>query len=116
MTMQSKEPRGLPTDHHENIDQRVDRLCAWLWDQRSPTGKTVRDVLEFVLWGSAPADMEQRLWLGVWGDDYRLPHFGQSTLGEAVGWARPDEYPPRNNRTNKALRSLGHDVKLFSKS
>ncbi len=106
---------GLPANHHETIDQRVDRLCEWLWNQRTTTGKTVRDVMEFVLWGSTPSDMEQRLWLGVWGEDYRLPHFGQSTLGEAVGWARPDNYPPRNNRTNKALRSLGHDVKLFSK-
>jgi hypothetical protein len=106
---------GLPPDHHETIDRRVDRLCEWLWNQRSPKGTTVRDALEFVIWGSHPPDMEHRLWLAVWGGDYRLPHFGQSTLGEAVGWARPDEYPPRNNRTNKALRSLGHDVKLFSK-
>ena len=107
---------GLPPDHHESVDQRVDRLCEWLWSQRTATGKTIREVLEFVLWGSTPADMERHLWLGVWGNDFRLPHFGQSTLGEAVGWARPDDYPPRNNRTNKALRSLGHDVKLFSKS
>jgi PLD-like domain len=105
---------GLPVDRHESIDDRVRHLCKWLWDQRSPAGRTVRDVLEFVLWGSSPSDMEQRLWLGVWSNDYRIAHFGQSTLGEAVGWARPDDYPPRNNRTNKALRSLGHDVKLFS--
>lgn len=105
---------GLPEEHHEKIDERVDRLCAWLWEQRSARGKTVRELLEFVLWGSAPSDMEQRLWMGVWGDEYRLPHFGQSTLGETVGWARPDDFPPRNNRTNKALRALGHDVKLFS--
>jgi hypothetical protein len=107
---------GLPADHHESQDERVTRLCDWLWKQRTKSGKTVRDVLEFVLWGTTPSDMEQRLWLGVWGDEYQLPHFGQSTLGEAVGWARPDNYPPRNNRTNKALRALGHDVKLFSKS
>ena len=25
-----------------------------------------------------------------------------------------DEYRPRNNRTNKALKSLGYDVRLFS--
>lgn len=104
---------GLAKDHHENIEQRVERLSAWLWAQRTPTGKTIRDVLLFVLWGTSPTDMEQRLWVGIYGDDYRLPHFGQSTLGETVGWARPDDYPPRNNRTNKALRALGHDVKLF---
>lgn len=107
---------GLPASHHETMDERVNRLGAWLWAQRSATGKTVRDVLNFVLWGTSPADMEQRLWLGVWSEDYRIAHLGQSTLGEAVGWARPDDFPPRNNRTNKALRCLGHDVKLFSKS
>lgn len=107
---------GLPADHYENMEQRVERLCAWLWAHRSSSGKTVRDVVEFVLWGTSPSDMEQRLWMAAYDDAYRLPHFGQSSLGEAVGWARPDEYPPRNNRTNKALRSLGHDVKLFSKS
>jgi hypothetical protein len=50
---------GLPPDHHESIDQRVERLCAWLWKQRTPVGKTVRDVLEFVLWGFEPSDMER---------------------------------------------------------
>ena len=104
---------GLPQGYHETNDARANRLCEWLWNQRTPTGKTVRDVIEFVLWGASPSDMEQRLWLGVWDDNYRLPHFGKSSLGEAVGWSRPDDYPPRNNRTNKALRALGHDVKLF---
>lgn len=107
---------GLPVEHHETMDARVRRLCTWLWEQRSTAGRTVRDVLEFVLWGTSPSDMEQRLWLGVWDERYRIGHFGQSTLGEAVGWARPNDYPPRNNRTNKALRALGHDVKLFSKT
>jgi predicted metal-dependent phosphoesterase TrpH len=106
---------GLPAGYHESHEERVTRLCNWLWRQTTASGKTVRDVLEFVLWGASPSDMEQRLWLGVWADEYRLPHFGQSSLGEAVGWARPDDYPPRNNRTNKALRALGHNVKLFSK-
>lgn len=107
---------GLPVGHHESIEDRGRRLCAWLWEQRSAAGRTVRDALEFVLWGTSPADMEQRLWLAFRDDEHRIRHFGQSTLGEAVGWARPDDYPPRNNRTNKALRALGHDVKLFSRT
>src|SRR5262249_14737528 len=40
---------GLPPEHHESQEERVNRLCEWLWKQRTPTGKTVRDVLEFVL-------------------------------------------------------------------
>lgn len=107
---------GLPPDHKASIDERVFYLCKMLWNEPSKGGKTVRDVLEFVLWGSKPADMEQRLWIAISDDEYRLRHFGKSSLGEAVGWARPDDYPPRNNRTNKALRALGYDIKLFSKS
>ena len=74
----------------------------------------MRDVLQFVLYGTDPGDMELRLWDGISNREWRIPHFGKSILGETVGWARPDDYPPRNNRTNKALRALGFDVTLFS--
>lgn len=107
---------GLPVGHHESLEERVDRLAEWLWtspDARTATGKTVQQVLEFVIWGAAPRDMEQRLWLATSDSDWMVPRFAKSMLGESVGWARPSEYPPRNNRTNKALRALGHNVKLF---
>jgi hypothetical protein len=105
---------GLPAGHREDMERRNDRLAQWLWsspDARSSAGKTVRDVLLFVVWGSG--DMEQRLWLATNDPAWRIEHLGKSTLGETVGWARPNEFPPRNNRTNKALRCLGHDVRLF---
>lgn len=106
---------GLPEGHKEKIDQRVDRLANWLWAARTHAGRGVKDLLSFVIWGADPSDMEQRLWVATRDDAWALPHLGQSALGEAVGWARPDAFPPRNNRTNKALRALGHDVKLFYK-
>ncbi len=105
---------GLSPDHKEDMDRRAKRLAGWLWQQRTEAGRTVRDILEFVLYGTNPTDMERRLWLATHDPDWRIPHFGKSILGETIGWARPAEYPPRNNRTNKALRSLGHDVQLFS--
>ena len=43
----------------------------------------------------------------------KVPRLGVSSLGEMVRWVRPDFSPPRNNRTNKALRALGYDVKLY---
>lgn len=107
---------GLPANHSETLEERVDRLAEWLWtspDARTKTGKSVQDVLSFVVWGDDPSDMEQRLWLSTDDPNWKIPHFAKSMLGEAVGWARPSEYPPRNNRTNKALRALGHDVRLF---
>jgi hypothetical protein len=105
---------GLPPNHKENMDRRAWRLADWLWRQRTEADRTVRDVLEFVLYGKSPPDMEQRLWLATHDPAWRIPHFGKSILGETVGWARLAEYPPRNNRMNKALRSLGYDVQLFS--
>jgi hypothetical protein len=47
---------GLPADHKESVDARVDRLCELLWRARSPRRKTVRDVLEYVLWPSEVYD------------------------------------------------------------
>ncbi len=104
---------GLPPTHHESIDERVTRLAKWLWsspDARTASGRSAKDVLEFVIWGAQPGDMEERLWLVTNDPEWRIRHLGMSTFGEVVGWARPDMYPPRNNRTNKALRALGYDV------
>lgn len=105
---------GLPAGHQEDIETRANRLAKWMWEQRTESGKNVREVLEFVLYGDHPSDMEERLWIATQDAAWRLPHFGKSILGETVGWARPADFPPRNNRTNKALRALGYDVELFS--
>ena len=106
---------GLPKDYKESAQERSDRLARWLWEQpRGPQKKSVIEVLQFLIWGTYPSNMVERLWIVTTDPMWRYDHLGPSSLGEAVGWARPDEYPPRNNRTNKALRSLGHDVRLFS--
>lgn len=106
---------GLPKDHQESARDRSDRLAKWLWEQpREATQNHVLELLQHLLWGTQPASMVERLWNVTTDDAWRYDHLGPSSLGEAIGWARPDRYPPRNNRTNKALRSLGHDVRLFS--
>lgn len=106
---------GLPANHHESIKERSNRVAQWLWEQpREASQMHIRDLVKFLIWGTSPSNMAERLWLATTADRYRYAHFGFSTLGEAIGWARPDEYPPRNNRTNKALRALGHNVRLFS--
>jgi hypothetical protein len=105
---------GLPPGHKESLDERLGRLTDWLWSEAATeSGNGVQDVLSFVIWAHDPPDMEQRLWMATRDPAWRLEHLGKSTLGETIGWARPDDYPPRNNRTNKALRALGHDVALF---
>ena len=106
---------GLPQGHKESARERSDRLAAWLWTaKREPGQKSIVELLLFLIWGTSPSNAVERLWIVTKQDEWRFDHLGASSLGEALGWARPDLYPPRNNRTNKALRSLGYDVRLFS--
>ena len=106
---------GLPPEHHDTVKERSDRVSKWLWEQpRDASQKSILELLNFLIWGTNPSDMAERLWLVTSEGPWRYDHFGQSSLGEAVGWARPDKFPPRNNRTNKALKSLGHNVRQFS--
>lgn len=106
---------GLPEDHHETIEQRSNRLAEWLWNLDRTGKKSLREMWMFLIWGTSPTNMTERLWTITKDEQWTFPRLGQSTLGEAVGWARPDDYPPRNNRTNKALRALGYgEVRQFS--
>ena len=57
------------------------------------------ELLNYVVWGNG--SVSARLWNAIRSDDWAIPHIGLSSLGEIVGWARPDEFPPRNMRTSK---------------
>lgn len=69
-----------------------------------------RILLNYVVWGNG--SVSARLWNAIRSDDWAIPHIGLSSLGEIVGWARPDEFPPRNMRTSKGLRALGYNVRI----
>lgn len=106
---------GLPRSHSETEVERSNRVAKWLWEmKREDSQLHIKGLLEFLIWDQSVPNMTERLWIVTTDHKWRYDHFGPSSLGEAVGWARPDLFPPRNNRTNKALRSLGHDVALFS--
>lgn len=104
---------GLPPEHRESEEERTKRLARRVWTSRSVSGRTFPELLSFVLHGRAPATMEERIWVAVSQPEWMIEHFKLSSIGELVGWALPEQYPPRNNRTNKALRSLGFPVRLY---
>jgi hypothetical protein len=52
------------------------------------------------------------MWDALTDSRRKVELLGVSSLGEIVGWALPDLYPPRNGRTSKSLRSLGYDVRV----
>ncbi|HIH5610687.1 TPA: hypothetical protein ACYSHF_004770 [Escherichia coli] len=69
-----------------------------------------RILLNYVVWGNG--SVSARLWNAIRSDDWAIPHIGLSSLGEIVGWARPDEFPPRNMQTSKGLWALGYNVRI----
>ncbi len=106
---QENEHLGLP-DSPQAGDDKVQKFGEWLWQQRSHDGKSILDLLNYVVWGNG--SVAARLWNAIRSEQWAIPHIGLSSLGEIVGWARPDEFPPRNMRTSKGLRALGYNVRI----
>jgi hypothetical protein len=101
---------NLPAGLHYDMETKTKELAKYLMTRRTQNGSTVLEVINFVLYGGSESDLPLRLWDATTNPDCRIEHLGISSLGELVGWALPDRFPPRNNRTSKALRSLGYDV------
>ena len=93
-----------------SIPEKVDALSQRIWNDRSVSGRSVRDLFRHVLYGGAEDKLPERLWQAISDPAWKIDRLGVSALGELVGWALPDRFPPRNGRTSKALRSLGYDV------
>jgi len=105
---QDKVELGLAADNrapHAKAFAHADRL----WQTRTETGHKPLEVFQYVIWG--PDAVERRIWNAARTSEWRLPWLQFSTWGEIVGWARADEYPPRNERTLKGLRALGYPVR-----
>lgn len=100
----------LPGTRQYTIEEKTRALAHRAIGARSQGGHDVFELLEHVFYGGSLSDVPSRLWDGLSAPKWRIDHVGRSALGELVGWALPDIYPPRNARTSKSLRSLGHDV------
>ena len=104
---------NLPNDGTQySIPQKVDALANSIWHDQSSEGGRVKGLLAYILHDESDEQLPERLWQGVMDPKWKIDGLGISSLGEIVGWALPDRFPPRNGRTSKALRSLGYDVKV----
>jgi hypothetical protein len=92
------------------MDIKTKALADFLMTRRAQNGSNVLEVINFVLYGGSEAELPERLWEATTNRAWKIEHLGISSLGELVGWAMPDRFPPRNNRTSKSLRSLGYNV------
>lgn len=103
---------GLREGRHV-VDVKIEAFGKWLYAQRSVEGKTVIETIYYVLYGGDAMSLPDRLWSATRGNKWKIDHLGLSSLGEIVGWALPDKFPPRNSRTSKALRALGNNVSVY---
>lgn len=93
-------------------DAKKEAHARLLYRTRTISGRhSALEAFRYALWGAGEA--ADRVFTCTEDADYKLPNIGPNILGEIIGWVRPDEYPPRNARTSKALRSLGRDVKIL---
>jgi hypothetical protein len=101
---------NLPDDRRHDMATKTKALSEFLFARRSKNGSSVLQVIHYVLYGGTDETLPIRLWEATTDGPWRIEHLGISALGELVGWALPDKFPPRNNRTSKSLRSLGFPV------
>ena len=93
--------------------ERLPLYAKWLLKQRNSKGWSVLELLKYVLYEGEDKDLWERLFTAARNPDYTIPHYGLNSIAEIVGWARPEVAPPRNGRTSKAFRALGHDVRIY---
>lgn len=101
---------GLKGGRTYNIPEKVDALARQIFRAPARGGVSALETLFYVLYGGRAEEVPHRLWEATVDPKRKIELVGISALGEIVGWAMPDKFPPRNGRTSKALRSLGHDV------
>jgi hypothetical protein len=105
---------GFDDDGTEiNALVRCQRVAQNLLAARTTENRGVADVLRYVLWNEhVEPDAAIRVWNATQDARWKLPRIGVSILGEMLGYARPDKFPPRNDRSVRAMRALGHDVEI----
>jgi len=91
-------------------EARGEYLARKLYEEITDSGGGILDLLNYLLYGGTKANLPDRLFEVSFSPAWRIRHAGLSTFGEIVGWALPNEFPPRNGRTSKALYALGYDV------
>lgn len=105
---------GIPEpEQSKPAHERVREFGLWLHGQTAPNGGTALKTIHYVLYGGPDEEIPHRIFESCFDFSRKVPRLSVSSLGEMVGWVRPDFSPPRNNRTNKALRALGYDVRVY---
>lgn len=90
------------------MEDRYRPFAQILASARNVQGRDLGEVLQYVIWGDGETPRcAERVWNALHDPSWKFPYIAEHTLNELIGYARPDEFPPRNNRVRKTLRALG---------
>jgi len=103
---------GKPDITNLNMEQRAPLFAEKMSKLRNKKGQSIQELLHYVLYGGKAELIWERIYQAAKNDEMRIDHYGLSSIAEVSGWAKPEHTPPRNGRTNKALRALGYPVKV----
>ena len=70
----------------------------------------VRKTLAHLAFGKD--EFVRRIYDCIYMAEYKLAHFGRTSVFELYGWTNADDVPPINGRSIKALRFFGFDVRI----
>jgi len=104
------ESLGFVTGQPASGEARLRRHAQQVFQRLSPGGKNVLQTLEYVLWKDSLDALDQRIYNGARDPLWAIRDIKENTLGDILGWVRPDVSPPINGRTYKALAKLGYDI------
>jgi hypothetical protein len=106
-----KKTLNLPRNERATEEECTRAMGKYHYGIKNKLGMNILELFHYVIYGeNEPIEIRINKALS---DEYCIQHVGQSVLGELIGWARPNEYPIRNNRVNKTLLALGYDVRIF---
>lgn len=100
---------GKPSGTTATLDEHAEWYAEFTWNQRTEGGRTLAEMLHYLVWEDQPLAPD-RVWNVANEREWHLPYFGIGSAGEIIGLARPEDFPPRNNRISRALFALGFDV------
>ncbi len=103
---------GRPEAESMTLNERLPYFAKTILGFQNKRGENVLQLLDFVLYGGKEKNMWERIFLAGHDEEYRIAHYGTNSIAEVAGWTKPEISPPRNGRTNKALRALGYDVRI----